>query len=306
MAFTYQTTGKDKEITETVEFYVNNPTIPAQFKIAQGIVKNAPTNNMSKNAVVNTTGIPTKTHLSIKGDYLLTTFYRGEDLFKEKPNVLTKEGNLQPNIELNPILFAGGFLNIFAQVNDIVSLRKIEYLLYLSKYYPETNNGVQIVVHTKPEDAVTATGLDVFKYKELVDKLAASELGKKMLVEKAMLFNSSAAVINETSGIEKIKEILQHAMLANLTSFAKKFDVNRTEKEMIEKAIAAGILGYNKKTESFQFKEQSGDYIANEIIFSIKESEPLVRDLLFAEFLVKEKEKFAKIKLMLQNVKTKS
>lgn len=306
MAFKYQTSGKDKEITETIEFYVNNPTIPAQFKLASGLVEKVPTNNMSKNAVINTAGVSAKTHLSIEGDYLLTVLFRGEDLFKEKPNVLTKEGDLRPNVELDPIVFVNGFLNIFAPANDIVTLRKIEYLLYLAKYYPETNNGAKLVEHTKPEDAVTTTGLDVFKYKELVDKLATSELGQKMLVAKAGLFNDAASVIFASSGIEKIKEILQHSMLQDLNKFAKKFDAHRTEKELINNAVKADIIGYNKKTDSYQFKDADGAYIANELIFSIKESESTVRDLLFAELLVKEKEKFAKIKLMLQNVKTKS
>ncbi|MFN8296810.1 MAG: hypothetical protein U0T69_11480 [Chitinophagales bacterium] len=306
MAFTYLTTGKDNDITKTVEFYVNNPTIPAQFKIASGVLEKAPTNNMSKNAVVNPTGISAKTHLNINGDYTLTALYRGEDLFKEKPNVFTKEGNLQPNIELDPIIFVNGFLNIFAPANDLLALRKIEYLLYLDKYYPQTNNGVRLVEHTKPEDAVTTTGLDVFKYKDLVDKIATSELGTKMLIDKAMLFNEAATVIYETSGIDKIKEILQHAMLQNLSDFAKKFDSSATQKELIKKAIEKKVLDYNKKTDSYQFKDQDGAFIENEIIFSIKESDTIVRDLLFAEFLVKETEKFTKIKLILQNVKSKS
>lgn len=302
----YKTTGLDSEITETVQFYINNPTMPARFRVGKGLLIKAPTNNKSANATISTVGIPAISQLSVDGHYLLATLYRGEDLFAEKPNIYDKDGKLRGNIDITPILFVNGVLNIFASKSDIASLRKLEYLLYLSKYYPETNGGTVIVEYIRPEDSVKTSSLDAFKWRSFIDKLAISEHGKSLLVSKSMQFNNESKVIYEVSGIDKIVDILSNEMLLNISKFVKYFDNNKEEKHIITKALEKDVIGYNKKTESYQYKEHSGEFIGNDIIFSIREPDTSVREFLFADFLSKNKEQFAKLKLTTNNVKAKS
>lgn len=305
MSVSIKTSCKNEKINKLVAFYAANPLIPCVFKHrqAEGVSnKKGPSPQTQQN-------VPAWAELTIDGDYQKIVYEGAKDIYGAKPHLFDKDTSLlRKTAVIKPISFQNFRLGIFGDSAERLHL--IEYLLHLEEY-SETKY-VTHIPHEAQHDSATADPLLGLQLAKMVEVFESTEDGAAFLLKRAKdgtLPNVSAlsvGAMNETKGIHAVVEILQTAALNSPVKFKEGLiNIYKAERDLLKKATADNILGYNSKTKSFQLKEVgTGEWAKDQILLTTAIPNEECRNLLMCDYLQEAKEVAAKIKILTINAKT--
>jgi len=301
---TIQSTNKLEKIKELVAFYAANPTVPCTFEYARQMGKS------NKVGVTPQTqqNVPAWMELTIEGDYKKVVYDGAKNLYGPHPHLFDKDtGDLRKRVEIKPISFSNFRQGI--RGDSAENLKLIEYLLLLDKY--KDGKIVKHIAHEAQHNDAVAGPLTGYELAKMVDAMLEHEDGVSFLLKRAKdgTLGTDADTVDamfSVKGKSAVGDILKGVALTNPTTFKKGLnDIYKAKKELFD-AAKDKVFGYNPKTKSYQLKEVGGEWAKDQILLSTQIPNEDVRDLLFLDYLHAAKEVAAKIKILLENVKTNS
>lgn len=277
-----------KKINDRVVFAEQNKEIPFVFNVKGGYNPSL-TDAKDKHNAQGDVIIPSIARMVFDEDgtgakQKILIFNGNDDIFNGEKINTNERGRFEEPNRLPRIKFVAGKKLLYG--DSLKNLNLIKYLSYLE--FLSAQPFIECTDITK-EDTASVKGRDILKMIALVDKLAETEDGFKVLVkvakdgnlnEQPQLVDGLAKLKN---GKDKIIDMFD-GWLMNQQKSAYCAGRLTPNLGLVKECIEKGHIGFNKATKSFQPKE--GNQFTKDVIFTTNQENDAVRSILLGHFLV--------------------
>lgn len=292
------------KINDRVDFAKQNNEIPFIFNVKGGYNPKL-TDAKDKSNAQGDVIVPSIARMVFdedgQGQKQKILIYNGnDDIFNgEKINTNTA-GKFEEPTRLPRIKFVQGKKLIYG--DSLKNLNLIKYLTYLE--FLSTQPFLECTDITK-EDTTTVKGRDILKTIALVDKLAETAEGLKVLISiaKEGKLNEQPQLVEGISKLENGKEKIIDMFdgwLMNQQKSAYCISKLTPNLGLVKEVLEKGLIGFNKATKSFQPKE--GKEFTKDVIFTTNQENDTVRSILLGHFLVSNEDWKVRLKNMTARV----
>lgn len=283
-------------INERVELYQKNPNVACVFKFLQTMpsalsnIKTRVSNLNGINKIPATLEVDMDLGDGLKRHRIM--YNRGDDVIEGWKKYTNRDGRFERPNNLESIVFNGDTLLIYGKT--VANLNLIKYLSLVEFFYAKTT-GEKLVKHQD----ITAFGEKAEDTSELVEtvislinSLAKTKKGMEFLIERAKddkvnkNYKVVDALLMKDEGEKEIVKMLKNKIIRETSKFKNVFLPFGDEIKLVNAAIKAKVLDYNEESYAFQIKK-GGEFIKNEVVFTIKEGDDSVKELLLLDYLKK-------------------